>query len=874
MQKNNWYEKDENSVIEELNSNLDKGLSKTEYEERKEKYDLNVFAQEKKVHPIVVFLKNFIEPLIIVLFAVAILSFAIKEWKEGVVIVVIVVTNALIATYQELKSQKTLDSLKKLSSPQVTVRRDGELFVIDSSELVPGDIVILDAGRFVPADIRIIEASHFYVDESALTGESVPVLKTSESIKVSHEKIGIGDQANMVFMSTFITAGRAVGIVVSTGIETEMGKISNLISSVKAQKTPLQKKLAKLTAFTSLGAFVLALVMFGIQLINSSVISALIPSITLAVAVIPESLPIIISVTLAISVQKMAKRNAIVKKLPSVETLGAVNVICSDKTGTLTQNKMSVVALISDNGITKAEDFKANGKTENILLESMVLCNDSFINTDEDLIGDPTETALVVFGRKFNLNEHDLRKSKPRIDELPFDSSRKMMTSVNEDGVNQIVYTKGAIDNVLEHCSHILLNDKAVKLTPDVKKEILTHASALSSKALRILGFAYKTNQKDQSLESNLTFIGAVGMIDPPRLEVAEAIDQAKLAAIDVVMITGDHKDTALAIAKDLGIASAMDQAITGAELDMLDEESFRKNVRQWKVFARVSPEHKVKIVQALQSHNLVVSMTGDGVNDAPSLKTADIGVAMGITGTDVSKDAADMILADDNFSTIVNAVSEGRNIYKKIKRAISFVLSTNLAEVLAVFIILLATSHSALGAVQILWINLMIESIIAIPMSLDKNTTSVMHEKPRLVKESIFKGILLQTLFSALVTAGAVIGAYFIGHSDSGSQEAQAMAFLVMACAPMLSALVIRYEKLVLFTKRMWSNKYLLSAIAIGIALNFIAIYTPVSYVMDLTSIRWEYLLICIALICAPAILIEMLKSSMRLHKKYSIKK
>lgn len=441
---------------------------------------------------------------------------------------------------------------------------------------------MLDAGRFIPADIRILEASHFYVDESALTGESVPSLKNADALSPSATKVALGDQDNMAFMSTFITNGRAVGVVVATGTNTEMGKISEMIAGTKVQKTPLQKKLGKLTLFVSIGAFILAIIMFSIQLFgtHTSALRSLIPSITLAVAVIPESLPIIISVTLAISVQKMAKRNAIVKTLPSVETLGAVNVICSDKTGTLTQNKMTVVAVVADKSLIKAEDFKVKGQASERLLQAMVLCNDSFINNANEPIGDPTETALTVFGRKHGLNEHDLREDKPRIDELPFDSTRKMMSSVVKDGKQELVYTKGAIDNILEQCTTIIVDGKEIKLTPALKKEMLEHASSLSDKALRILGFAYKKHIKGEALEKNMTFIGAIGMIDPPRLEVAQSIEEARTASIDVVMITGDHKDTAFAIAKDLGIATSKNQAITGAELEALDDKHFKENVR------------------------------------------------------------------------------------------------------------------------------------------------------------------------------------------------------------------------------------------------------------------------------------------------------
>lgn len=863
-----WDQKSTTEVITELKSNIDTGISNEAYQSNLSKFGANSFQSLKKENPILTFLKNFLEPLILILIAIAVLSFAIGDWKEGVVVVSIVALNSAISTFQEIKSKKVINSLKKLSSPQVTIVRNSQVLVVDSSSLVPGDIVHLDAGRFIPADIRLLTTSQLQIDESALTGESVPVFKHSDAI-ISEGITPLGDQLNMAFMSTFITNGRAVGIVVRTGNETEMGKISEMLNKEGVPKTPLQKKLAKLTLIVSLFAFVMALVMFGVQMINNSWNVSLITSITLAVAIIPECLPIIISVILAISVQRMAKQNAVVKKMPSVETLGSVNVICSDKTGTLTQNKMTVVNVSFDDILMKSENFKDNSLTTNLLLNAMVLCNDSFSDANGQLVGDPTETSLISFALKNKVNEKELQKLFPRVDEIPFDSQRKMMSTLHSNNGKESVYVKGAIDNVLTKCSHVLVNEKIVKLTPDFKKIILENAKSMTTQALRVISFAYKQNKKGEEFEKNLTFIGFVGLIDPPRMEVFESIAVAKNASIFVKMITGDHKDTAFAIAKSLEIASDMSEVVSGSELNDLTDEQLQENVITWKVFARVSPEHKVRIVQALQRRGLVVAMTGDGVNDAPSLKTANIGIAMGITGTDVSKEAAAMVLADDNFSTIVKAVSEGRNIYKKIQKAIAFVLATNFSELLAIFIILLAIGHSALTAVQVLWINLIVESIIAIPMSMDKNDPLVMHNKPRPIKESLFKNNVILILFAALALAGAAVGGFFIGQAAESQEIGNALVFLVMSSAPMLIALVMRFDTIVIFTKKMFSNKPLLIAIVGGFSINVLAIYTPLSVVFDLHFVPWYLFAIGLGLIVAPTIIIEFIKLTLRFHAR-----
>ncbi|MGL5916910.1 MAG: cation-translocating P-type ATPase, partial [Culicoidibacterales bacterium] len=641
---NKFYDQNPEDVIASLDVDLETGLTKAQVKANQEKYGANELPEEKQTPVWLVFLGQFKEPLTLILIAVAIISLLIGEWKETIIIAIIVIFNAIIDTVQQAKARKSLEALKQMSAPKAYVRRDGQTMEIDSAEIVVGDIIVLDAGRFVPADMRIVEASNLQINESALTGESVPVEKQVESI--SGDDVAIGDRLNMTFMSTLVTNGRGLGIVTGTGIQTEIGKIADLMTQQEETETPLQMRLASLSKIIAVIAFVLAVTIFCIDVFVYGSLAAdwreaLITASAVGVAVIPESLPVIVSIILALGVGQMAKKHAIVKKLPSVETLGSVNVICSDKTGTLTQNRMTVTEYYANAQAGSADELDIQVPENQLLLQAMILCSDAEI-TDHGEIGDPTEVALIDLGRKFNQPENQVRAQYARIDELPFDSDRKMMSTVNTLDEQNFVFTKGGVDQILKRTTRIIENGQIRELTSADHAKIMEETEHKSRKALRVLGFAYKLHDDSQPLEENLVFIGLVGMIDPPREEVKGAIAKAKAAGIKTVMITGDHKITAVAIATELGIADSIDQAMEGSELNQYSDEQLVGIIPRYNVFARVSPEHKVRIVKALQANELVVSMTGDGVNDAPSLSAADVGVAMGITGTDVAKGAAD----------------------------------------------------------------------------------------------------------------------------------------------------------------------------------------------------------------------------------------
>ncbi|MGL6009354.1 MAG: cation-translocating P-type ATPase, partial [Culicoidibacterales bacterium] len=634
---NKFYDQNPEEVIASLDVNLETGLTKAQVKANQEKYGANELPEEKQTPVWLVFLGQFKEPLTLILIAVAIISLLIGEWKETIIIAIIVIFNAIIDTVQQAKARKSLEALKQMSAPKAYVRRDGQTMEIDSAEIVVGDIIVLDAGRFVPADMRIVEASNLQINESALTGESVPVEKQVESI--SGDDVAIGDRLNMTFMSTLVTNGRGLGIVTGTGIQTEIGKIADLMTQQEETETPLQMRLASLSKIIAVIAFVLAVTIFCIDVFVYGSLAAdwreaLITASAVGVAVIPESLPVIVSIILALGVGQMAKKHAIVKKLPSVETLGSVNVICSDKTGTLTQNRMTVTEYYANAQAGRADELDIQVPENQLLLQAMILCSDAEI-TDHGEIGDPTEVALIDLGRKFNQPENQVRAQYARIDELPFDSDRKMMSTVNTLDEQNFVFTKGGVDQILKRTTRIIENGQIRELTSADHAKIMEETEHKSRKALRVLGFAYKLHDDSQPLEENLVFIGLVGMIDPPREEVKGAIAKAKAAGIKTVMITGDHKITAVAIATELGIADSIDQAMEGSELNQYSDEQLVGIIPRYNVFARVSPEHKVRIVKALQANELVVSMTGDGVNDAPSLSAADVGVAMGITGTD-----------------------------------------------------------------------------------------------------------------------------------------------------------------------------------------------------------------------------------------------
>ncbi|PPE04537.1 cation-transporting ATPase [Entomoplasma ellychniae] len=759
-------------------SDFKNGLTEQEAQSRLQKDGKNELEIKKITPWWVILLHSFIEPLQVILMLAAIVSIiapaAVNNWKvslhdfvDFIVIMLIVIADAILETVQTVKARKSVDALKSLSKPRAVVLRNGNQKEIAASDLVVGDIVILEAGKYVPAELRIIESVDFMIDESILTGESVPVEKTHNPIKETNM---LADMKNIAFMSTFTTAGRAIGVVIKTAKESEIGKISKAINDNDQEQTPLEKKLTKFSYWISCIAGIIGIIVFVSLFVtgkseNGAWISYLMVAITLAIGVIPESLAAVVSITLSFSTKRMAKNNVIVKKLSSVETLGSVNVICTDKTGTLTQNKMTVQKVIYNNKIVNAEEYIAenNKLQKDLLLKALVLPNDG-VTEGEERIGDPTELALVDYAELMNIDEQKYRKMYQRIHELPFNSERKLMSTLNQVDDKKIIFTKGAIDQLLKVCKKIIIEDKIVPISESHKNEILKSSMNLSSDALRVLAFAYKETNNDLAKEEDLVFIGAVAMIDPVRKEAVWAIEQAKSAGIDVCMITGDHAITALAIARDLGLAFEKSQVISSDELEKMSDEELTDKIVNVRVFARVNPEHKVRIVSCLQNKGFIVSMTGDGVNDAPSLSKAEIGVAMGITGTDVAKQASDVILTDDNFATIMFGVNEGRNVYQKIKRSITLLMGFNLANVLSILIISLIIKVSPLEATNILFINLIVESCLAIAIGMGPLDNTLMKQKPVVGKNGLLKGLAFSILKIGVVSAVFTVLSFFIG--------------------------------------------------------------------------------------------------------------
>ncbi|NLC66600.1 MAG: cation-translocating P-type ATPase, partial [Clostridium sp.] len=710
------------------------------------------------------------------LLAASVATIFIGEWTDAVIILLVVLINALIGVVQEVKANKAIEALNTLTSPKATVKRNGTSMEIDSKEVVKGDVIILETGSSIPADLRLTSSLNLEIDESALTGESVPSSKHASKV-FEEAKVPLGDQENMAFMSTLVTYGRGEGVVVETGMETVMGSIAKSLNEDKETMTPLQKRLNQLGKTLGVIALVITALMFGIGLFQKrEPLEMLLTAISLAVAAIPEGLPAIVAIVLALGVTRMSKKNAIVKQLPAVETLGSVNIICSDKTGTLTQNKMTVLNYITlDDEVEvdiEGENLTPQNKTSETLMESFILSSDATQSGDEQT-GDPTEISLIVLGNKHGIYKDNLNKKHPRVDENPFDSDRKLMSTLNKWGNGYRVHTKGAIDKILNISSSVLVNGEIKPLTEEIKKDLIDKSEHYSEKALRVLSVAYKDSKEKVSvsdMEKDLVFIGFVAMIDPPRLEVKDSIVEAKKAGITPVMITGDHKSTAFAIAHELDIASSIDQALTGSEIEEMSDEDFASKIGDYRIFARVSPEHKVKIVKAYQSHGNIVSMTGDGVNDAPSLKHADIGVAMGITGTDVSKGASDIILTDDNFKTIVSAVEEGRNIYNNIKKSVIFLLSCNLGEIIAIFTSVLFSFAIPLLPTQILWVNLVTDTLPAIALGVDPGDHDVMKKKPRDPKESFFAhGAGVRAIIGGVLIGSLTLLAFAIGLNERG---------------------------------------------------------------------------------------------------------
>jgi Ca2+-transporting ATPase len=882
-----WFTKSNEAVFNELDVDLLQGLSEEEAKIRLEKYGANQLISKKKRNIFQLFIAQLREWLIYILFAAVIITLFMGEYIDAVIITLVIITNAVLGVIQEVKAGKAIEALQKMSFPKALVRRNGEVKEINSHEVVPGDILILDTGRFISADIRLIESVNLQIEESALTGESVPSDKDASQV-YSDLKTPLGDRANIAFMSTLVTRGRGVGIVVETGMNTEVGKIANLINTEKKEKTPLEIRLDKLGKTLGLFAIGICVIIFVVALLQGRDIAEMfILSVSLAVAAIPEGLAAIVAVVLSIGVTSMSKKKAVIKKLPAVETLGSVNIICSDKTGTLTQNKMTVKTYFNLEGEITVEHNAKNSTTEDakFLAKAMILCSDATSENGEST-GDPTEIALLLLGDDLGIDRKEINAKASRAGEYSFDSDRKLMSTLNQENEKYTVYTKGAIDNLIKISTQILENGKVIPITEEHKQKYLAAAEKMSDNALRTLGVAYKPVDsiiEGAEMEKDLILLGLVGMIDPPRPEVKESIQKAKLAGIITIMITGDHKNTAFAIARELGMAENMEQAITGEELDDFSDEELTEKIVGYRIFARVSPEHKVKIVHALRSHGNIVSMTGDGVNDAPSLNAADIGVAMGITGTDVAKGASDMILMDDNFATIVSAIEQGRNIYSNIKKAVIFLLTCNLGEVVAMFVTLLIGLEAPLIATQLLWINLITDSFPAIALGMDPGNPDVMKEKPRNAKESFFAGgagmhlILGGFLIGALTIAAFWFGYYEHGYSpfdhsvpENTVEYARTMAFMTLVMCQLFFSLAVRNHSKSIFQIGIFSNKYLVGAIVLGVLLQLIVIGIPfMQKAFHLQMLDLGGWIIAIVLGLVPLLINEIVKIFIRARLK-----
>ena len=899
MEKRNWFNKTFKEVEKELETDLEKGLSKEKVEERQEKYGFNELQQIAKKSIIQRFLEQFKDFSIIVLIIAAIVSGIVGVLQgEGItdtiIILIVVIVNAIIGVAQESKAEKSLEALQKLSDHASKVIRNENMEVVPSKELVPGDIVVLDTGDYIPADLRIIEAVNLKTQESSLTGESVPVEKTSEIIE--EQEIGIGDRKNMLFSSSLVTYGRGKGIVVETGMTTEVGKIAGMINSTEKQETPLQQKLDKLGKTLGIAALVICAVIFILGILQGKeIISMFMTAVSLAVAAIPEGLVAVSTIVLAIGVQKMVKKNAIVKRLPAVETLGSATVICSDKTGTLTQNKMTVERIFWNDATREASNILDDEIDEELtkLVYANMLCNDTKISSDGTLTGDPTETALVDMGFKLNFDP-SIYDRMERVEEIPFDSDRKLMTTVNKVGDKYVVYTKGGIDEILKRCTSYEIGGQISEELESYINKIRQENEKMAQNALRVLGCAYKeidhipTKEEMKTIENDLIFIGMVGMIDPPREEAKLAVEKCKTAGIKTVMITGDHKITATAIAKKLGILENDDEAITGLELEQMTDEELEKNVRHYSVYARVSPEHKVRIVKAWQKNGEVVAMTGDGVNDSPALKKADIGCAMGIVGTDVAKEAADVILTDDNFATVVSAVEEGRKIYDNILKVIQFLLSSNIGEVVVLFFATLLTplfskwfgitdinGLEILLPIHILWINLVTDSLPALALAFDPANSDIMQRKPIKPGKGIFtKGMTWRVVYQGIMIGGLTLAAFMIGLAttkepigtltldQSKIEVGQTMAFVTLALSELVHVFNVRDNKKSIFKTGIFNNMKLIGAIIISALLMFVILLIPgLREIFSIPVLPKENIIELICLVLAPIVIVEIFK-------------
>ena len=854
-------------LLKELRTSLEAGLSSQEAQQRLGQYGENKLAEKKKKTNLQRFLEQFKDAMIIILLLAAAVSFVVAcfghdpmEFFEPLLILLIVVLNAVLGMVQEAKAEKALDALKNMSAPHARVLRDGKEQVIDAAQLVPGDVIRLEAGDFIPADARLLKSVSLKSEESALTGESVPSEKDAAALV--EEKAPLGDRSNMVFSGCSVTYGTATAVVTGTGMNTEMGKIAGLLEGEEEGQTPLQQKLAQLGKYLGFVALAACAVIFVVGLVNGiNVLEIFMTAVSLAVSAIPEGLPAIVTIVLAIGVQRMVKKNALIRRLPAVETLGSASVICSDKTGTLTQNRMTLVKLWVEGEQELEAVSTSNTQAARELLRYGALCCDGSVVYKEDgteqHIGDPTETSILVAAHKNGMEQDELNRQYPRLAELPFDSDRKLMTSVNQIDGKIVAIVKGAFDMMAARC--VSGDLEAAKEKND----------EMSRGALRVLAVGYKFLEKapedptSEELENGLTLLGLVGMIDPPRPEAKAAVATCRQAGIKPVMITGDHVVTASAIAKELGILGDGDKAITGAQLDAMTEEQLDQEVEHISVYARVSPENKIRIVKAWQRKGQVVSMTGDGVNDAPALKAADIGCAMGITGTDVAKGAADMTLTDDNFATIVDAVREGRGIYANIKKVVGFLLGTNIGEVLTVFFAMILWHKTPLLSMQLLWINLVTDSLPAISLGMEAVEADVMDHKPKPKSEGIFAhGLGIQVVLQGCMFALLTLAAFVLGQRFGGSLEAgQTMAFMVLALTQIVQSFNMRSQRS-LFAIGPFSNKKLNGAALLSLALVCLVLFTPVRIAFGLVLLpAWLYL-VGLGLILVPLPVMELAKA------------
>ena len=861
----------ENATVREVLTGLRAepaaGLTAQEVQRRTGEYGANRLAGKKRVSPVVKLLSQFNDPLIYILLAAAVVSMLLGEVTDSIIILVVVVVNSIIGFIQEAKAEKAIDALRKLASPRALVRRDGTVREIEAAELVPGDIVLLEAGRNVPADLRLIESQNLKIEESALTGESEPAEKDSSF--VAEGDTALGDRINMGYMSTVVTYGRGEGVVTATGMSTEIGRIAKILEESGDEMTPLQKRLADLGKVLGIGTIVICSALFVVALIqHRPLLEMLLTAISLSVAAIPEGLPAVVTIVLAAGVSRMAKNRSIVRRLPAVETLGAVNIICTDKTGTLTQNRMTVTDCRIGSQLVKPE--QAPPEMARRFFEGFALCNDASVENGEK-IGDPTETALLDVCARYGFHRPELEQAHPRVGELPFDSVRKMMTTLHEYDGGRLSFTKGALDSVLYRATAVWGADGLRPLTDADRERILAAVSEMASQALRVLALAFRADAPAAE-EKELVFLGLAGMIDPPRPEARDAVADCRRAGITTVMITGDHRDTAYAIARELGIAQSGGQVVSGREVDEMTPEELAENVRQLRVFARVSPQNKVAIVKAFRDNGNIVAMTGDGVNDAPSLKSADIGVAMGQTGTDVAKGAADMILTDDNFATIRLAVESGRNIYNNIRKAVLFLLATNFGEIICMFIAVLLDWPVPLTPVLILWVNLITDSLPGLALGVDSGSPGIMGEKPRDPKESLFaRGGMLNLLLYGAVIGGATLIGFESGLHASGLREGRTIALLVLACSELFHAIGMRDTGRSIFRMNHLENRMMIAAFAIGMLLQVAIVEIPAANrlfgTQPLTAGQWAFALL---LAVVPLVVHEIIAFSRRARRSH----